>query len=111
MLDSEKKMRRFLISGSQEDTDIVTDLTLNLSNVFGIQKIINLLQTTYWNKVLLNENGVVALQAGKKANELVCTVMSTKSNLQSKHEYLGFADDKKYTLMKQGRRTFEQDDR
>ncbi len=49
--------------------------------------------------MLLNEKGIIANHRNEK-NEVICSTLST-SKLVSRHEYIGFAQDKKLKMLKE----------
>ena len=102
ILMSNRVFKRIVISGSREETQIiVSDIDLNFNVKF--QRMFSLLKKNQWSSLVLNEIGIIALEAGQKSNELLATRFSTQSEMMSFHKFLGFADDRKLATLKKGR--------
>ena len=53
---------------------------------------------------MMNEVGIIALEAGQSKESLIATTLSTRSDLTHKHEFFGFNDDRKHSMKKQNRK-------
>jgi hypothetical protein len=100
LLESNKRFKRIHISGSKEETKYQVDLTIDLNFHPGFEKMFHLLRQNKWSSMMMNEVGIIALEAGQSKESLIATTLSTRSDLTHKHEFFGFNDDRKHSMLK-----------
>lgn len=96
ILESSKRFKRILISGTKEQMEVSITLTIDLSQNTGFDSVFELLNQNKFSSMIMNENGIIALEAGNEVNQLIATTMSTRSDLNLQHTFLGFDDDRKF---------------